>query len=464
MNNFNEKYNERQLISRGQWADTYKSVNSITKDIVVLKVLVNDKFNEEYIDRLQEEVRAIKEMESPNLININTMGSIIGNGATHYYIEAENFSGVSLKEKLQDGKLSGVEAVKILRQVAEGLKEFHFKSISYNELSCENIYVDEKGRVKLDTLAYLEGKYLSSSSTEEFGGEEDIFSLGSILYELVTGSSDFKPGKSKISDKNLLHIINKCTNTKYNMYEDLNGFVADCNAYLEYGGESENVVKEEPEVFVEENEEDVEVELKQNPYKVTPLQIVRNLGACVIVFLMVATTINGGSLFNKENTNKEESIAKVPTVTEPKVETPAEEEEAVEPEVEEETMDEPVVSSVSNDDTTYNQPTSTDNNNYNNSNNTSNNYYPNYNNTNNSTNNNTGNNTNNSTNNNTGNNTNNGGSQYPSQDSTDTPSDNDTNSGGSVPEETPTPEPTPTPTPDTTPEGDSNIEIESEIE
>lgn len=115
MNNFDEKYGEKQFVNRSQWADTYKAVNSITQDIVTLKVIINNSNNKEYIDNLQKEVRILKEMENHNLICINTMGSIVVEENTYPYIECQNFSGISLKEKLQGGKLSGVEAIKILK-------------------------------------------------------------------------------------------------------------------------------------------------------------------------------------------------------------------------------------------------------------------------------------------------------------------------------------------------------------
>lgn len=447
MNNFNEKYGEKQFINRSQWADTYKAVNSITQDVVTLKVIINNSNDKEYIDNLQKEVRILKEMENPNLICINTMGSIAGEENTYPYIECENFPGISLKEKLQSGKLSGVEAIKILKQVAEGLKEFHFKSIVYGKLSCDNIYIDENGAVKIDTLAYLEEKVLNEPLEEEFSEEEDIYSLGVILFELLTENTNFKPGKCKneISDEDLLHIIDKCTNKKFSTYEDLNKLVADADAYLEYGWESTAVDIQE-EVLIEEDEEDSEVEIKKNPYKTTPLQLITNLGACILVFLMLVTTINGGSLFNKKN--EETESAKPPVVTQPEEETLEEEEP-----VEEET---PEVEPVSNNNDNYSEPAynNTDDSYNNNNNNTSNNYYPN-----------NGNSSNNSNNNgnNSGNNGNNSGGQYPGKDDTDNPGGDTNNPGDGSLEETPTPDPLPEPNPDPAPDsGNSDVELESE--
>lgn len=457
MNNFNEKYGERQIIDRSQWADTYRAVNSITQDIITLKVIVNNSNNKEYIDNLRKEVRILKDMENPNLICINTVGSIVGEENSYPYIECENFPGISLKEKLQAGKLSGVEAIKILKQVAEGLKEFHFKSIVYGKLSCDNIYIDENGTVKIDTLAYLEEKILNEPLEEEFNEEEDIYSLGVILFELLTKNTNFKPGKCKneIYDEDLLYIIDKCTNKKFSIYEDLNKFVADADAYLEYIKEGAAVDTQE-EVLIEEDDEEYEVEIKKNSYKTTPLQLIIRLGVCLLVFLILATTINGGSLFN--NKKKDETASAKPPVQ--PVVTKLEEEilEDEEPVDEEATEVKPA----SNDKDNYSEPIYNNIDDNSNNNDTSNDYYPNNGNSNNNNNNNSNNNNNG---NNSGNTGNNSGGQYPGEDDTDNPGGDTNNPGDGSGEETPTPEPLPDPNPEPTPDsGDSDIGLESETE
>lgn len=86
----------------------------------------------------------------------------------------------------------------------------------------------------------LRWKTATEPLEEEFSGEQDIYSLGVILFELLTENTNFKLEKCKneIHDEDLLHIIDKCTNKKSTTYEDLNKFIENADAYLEYGGKS----------------------------------------------------------------------------------------------------------------------------------------------------------------------------------------------------------------------------------
>ena len=289
---FNQKYSKRQFINKNEYTETYSAINSITNNTVILKVINN----ESNINELKNKINILKNIENKNLIATNTIGSFIENDKTYYYIETEDFSSQSLSEKIKDYKFTPVEAVKILRQVCEGLREFHFKGLVYGNLSCENIYIDSNGLVKVDTLDCLNIK----EADENLSEEDDIFSLGVILFQLVTGKMEFKPGKckSEVSDNDLLFIIDRCTNKKYAAYEDLNKLIEDLSSYIEYGGISSRFYKSANEELYDE------VELDEISYKFKPIKLMRNIGVCVLLFLMIATVINGKSILNL-NKNKE---------------------------------------------------------------------------------------------------------------------------------------------------------------
>ena len=440
---FNQKYINRQFINKNEDTETYSAINSITNNTVILKVINN----ESNINELKDKINILKNIENKNLIATNTIGSFIENDKTYYYIETEDFPSESLSEKMKDYKFTPVEAVKILRQVCEGLREFHFKGLVYGNLSCENIYIDSNGLVKVDTLDCLNIK----DTDENLSEEDDIFSLGVILFQLVTGKMEFKPGKckSEVSDNDLLFIIDRCTNKKYAAYEDLNKFIEDLNSYIEYGGISSRSYKSANEELYDEYDE---VELYESPYKFKPIKLIRNIGACVLLFLMIATVINGGSILNlnknKENIEATNNSTAVTESNKEMAEEVAEEEQ------------EPAVTDVY-DENYNNQPVynkieeENSNNNYDYTNNITPVIRPNYNINNNISNNNNSNNNiqnpGNNTNNNLGNNTN------------TKPDDEDVNNGGNTEEETPQIPTTPDVTPDSgNTEGD-NSEGESEV-
>lgn len=308
MNNFKGKYGEKKFIGRSYWGDTYTAINYETKEVVNLNVIISNSSNKEYMDSLKEEIQILKSMGNPNLIRINTIEDIMGDECAYPYIESENFPGISLKEKLKDKTFSEEEAINILKQVVEGLRDFHFKNIAHKKLSYDNIYIDEKGTIKIDTLAYLARKDFTKRSKKDFSCEEDIYSLGVILYQLITGDHSFKLGKykSRISDKDILYIIDKCTNKKLGIYEDLSELIIDMEDYLEYDENSTKVVT------------------KKSSHKKTPLLVMAALGLCIVGILITTMIINGGSLLNKKN--EEEKLAKLQTINQTEKKEPKDKE------------------------------------------------------------------------------------------------------------------------------------------
>ena len=314
MKNFNEKYRKRQFISRDKWSDTYKAVNSVTKEIVTLKILNIQ--NQEEIKNIQSKIETLKEMESPNLISINSMESFVENEKTYYYIECEDFAGKKISEISAIEGFNSVEAIKIMRQVAEGLKEFHFKSFTYGNLDCEDIYIDNNGLVKLDTTAYLKNINSNEDLEEEFSEEEDIFSLGVILFKLVTDNSEFKVGKCKnyISDSDLINIIDRATNYKVNTYADLNEFISDANAYIEYGGTSyDNGTSDYHEDDYEEDGYDGygDYESEDDYYESGAKKLIKRIVACVAALLIMITAVKGVSLLNAKKNDVSQDVSQV---------------------------------------------------------------------------------------------------------------------------------------------------------
>ena len=386
MKNFEETYNIRHLIYQNDWAHVYKAINSITHDIVILKVLVNQSDNKDYIDKLIKEVDILKNMENTNSIAVNHISRYMEDGKTYYYIETEYFEGESLENILASKSLDSEQGVKIIKQAIEGLKEFHFKNKSYKNLNAKNIFINSEGLVKIDTLAYLEGKDLNLSGEEEavedFDDSEDIYSLGFILCQIILGKLDpnVLKYKKEIDDKYLVHMIEKATSKKsINQYHDLNDFLVDINSYLEFGGVSSKTKTDSEEVFVEDelledNSEYVSEDKKDK--RPRRGKLIKSLSLCLVIIVALGITAKGISLFNKDD-NKEKNNFTTP-VEDPSIDEKQIDEEEQVDEVDS-TFDENNTDNNMNDSSDINNVYSEDRNNINNSYNGSNSSNGNYN-------------------------------------------------------------------------------------
>ena len=255
MKRFNETYGKRQFLSRNEWADTYKAIHSESEEKVIVKVLVNKSTDEEYINNLSKEVKILKEIKNPNLIHINNMFQYSACGKTYYYIESEYFKGISLGEKIENNKLEEKEAINMVKEICGSINEFHSNNLSFNILSLENILINYNNQIKIDTLLYLENKRFVENEEENivkvFNPQSDIYDIGVILYNLLSGKTTFDKNKYKkdIKDKNLLRVIEKATNKNDEYkYENINRLIIDLKSYLLSGEIKLDDFKEEVKV------------------------------------------------------------------------------------------------------------------------------------------------------------------------------------------------------------------------
>ena len=268
MKRFNETYGKRKFLSRNEWADTYKAIHSKTEEKVIVKVLVNKSHDEVYINNLSKDIEILKNINSPNLIHVHDMFQYSACGKNYYYIESEYFKGITLKEKLESEKFSQKEAVKIVEQIAEVLKEFHNSNLSFDTLDLESILINSKNLVKIDILSYLENKKFIVNMEENteivaFNPENDIYSIGVILYNLLSGKTVFEKEKYKkdINDANLARVIEKSTNNEIeNKYKNIDRLIIDLKSYLLCGEIKDDSYDDEIKVNVKsKNKKDKKV-------------------------------------------------------------------------------------------------------------------------------------------------------------------------------------------------------------
>lgn len=448
MEDFRDKYTDIQLVEKDELAEVYVAINNETQQTVRIKVLRKESNHKRYIKDITEKINMLKDLKHENLIGINGIFSFVEKNYIYYYIETEYFKSKSLWNKTVFNKLTYRQILNIIKQIAEGLKEFHHKSLGHENLDTENIFIDSQGLVKVDVLSYLEQKYDESGELideEDFeaGKEEDIYSIGIILYTLITNDIDFSSRKlkKKIKDEEIFSIIYSATTDKADyMYENLNELIFDVSSYLES-------LPVDVEKTLDEIDSDVEEEnVQEYDSKLKKRRLIKKICACAAVFLLLVIGVKGIELLNK---NKKES-AKIKPTTEVVKEEPVKE-EPVEPEENTEVEEVDVATDAadiqSNDEDTYQNDYYSDEN-TNSSNNINNNYSNNHNNSN-YKNNHSSNNSN--SNNNTGNN--NGGNSSGSGNNntvvpkpeenngeSSKPEDNKPNTGG---EEKPNPNPNP---------------------
>ena len=315
MKYFNETYIKRKFLTRNEWADTYKAIHATTEEKVILKVLVRKSNDEEYINKLLKEVEVLKNIKNPNLIHVNHMFKYSGCGKTYYYIEGEYFKGISLEEKLANGKFEEKEAIKMFETIAEGLKEFHNRKILFNNLSLKNIIINSKDEIKIDILSYLEKKEFILHEEDEnigeirFNPQKDIYDLGIVLYSLLTGKIDFDSNnyKKEIPNKNLVSIIEKAINDNVeNKYKSINRFILDIKSYLRCGELSNETY--------EEKEENTDKKKRKKG------KVGKTLGVCAAIVIVGGALVYGYDLFEKSNIDDQTNTTKVEESAEPKEE------------------------------------------------------------------------------------------------------------------------------------------------
>jgi serine/threonine protein kinase len=162
--------------------------------------------NETEKKRFLQEAQAAARLNHPNICMVFEVDEVDGQS----FIAMELVEGQTLKEKIKTGPLDIKEVLNISIQIAEGLSEAHEKGIIHRDIKSANILISPKGRVKIMDfgLAKLAGQVgltktrstagtVAYMSPEQIQGQEvdartDIWSLGVILYEMLTGKLPFQ--------------------------------------------------------------------------------------------------------------------------------------------------------------------------------------------------------------------------------------------------------------------------------
>jgi serine/threonine-protein kinase len=212
-------YEVISLLGEGGMGQVYRGRDPRLGRDIAIKVLARDALQDaDATARLEREARAIAALSHPNIVAVYDVGHEDGS----FYLVTELLEGKTLRDSMQAPPMSWRRTVEIGAEVAEGLSAAHAKSIVHRDLKPENIFLTDNGRVKIldfglaqtdpvlsqrdegnipttrwfqtqpgtviGTLGYMSPEQLRGESVDP---SADLFSLGCILFEMVTAKKPF---------------------------------------------------------------------------------------------------------------------------------------------------------------------------------------------------------------------------------------------------------------------------------
>lgn len=196
----------------GGMADVYKAKDHTLGRFVGIKVL-KPEFSEDvnFVTKFRTEAQSAAVLEHPNIVNIYDVGS---ENFVHYIV-MEYVEGITLKTYIEKkGQISFKEAVSIAIQVGRGIEAAHNKHIIHRDIKPQNIIISTEGKVKVTDFGIARVANTNTINSDVMGsvhyaspeqarngfvdGKSDIYSLGIVMYEMVTGRVPFD-GESTVA-------------------------------------------------------------------------------------------------------------------------------------------------------------------------------------------------------------------------------------------------------------------------
>jgi len=231
------------LIGQGGMGAVYKVRQPALDRFVALKILPPAVANDPgFAERFNREARALARLNHPHIVAVHDFGKV---GELHYFL-MEFVDGANLREVEQAGRISPEQALAIVPQICEALQFAHNEGVVHRDIKPENILMDKKGRVKITDfgIAKIVGAmadkpsltgvkdivgtphYMAPEQVEKpetVDHRADIYSLGVVFYEMLTGElplGKFAPPSQKTQldvrlDEVVLHTLEKEPERRY---------------------------------------------------------------------------------------------------------------------------------------------------------------------------------------------------------------------------------------------------------
>ena len=210
-----DRYELEEVVGHGGMSTVYKAHDSLLERNVALKVL-HQQYNEDedFVERFKHEARSVAQLQHPNIVTVIDRGEEDG----RQYIVFEFIDGENLKELVvRKGRLGLRDALEIALEIARGLAFAHDHGLIHRDVKPQNVLLNGDGRAKVTDFGIARsldvdhgvtqpGTILGTSNyiaPEQASGQPvdahtDVYSLGIVLYEMLTGELPF-PGESFVA-------------------------------------------------------------------------------------------------------------------------------------------------------------------------------------------------------------------------------------------------------------------------
>lgn len=200
------RYEIRELIGIGGMANVYRCYDTVDDREVAIKILKDEYLNnEEFIRRFKNESKAIAVLSHPNIVKVYDVSF----GDMIQYIVMEYIDGITLKEYInQQGTLSWKETVHLITQILMALSHAHSKGVVHRDIKPQNMMLLSDGTIKVTDFGIARFSNSTRTMTEQAigsvhyiapeqakgditDGKTDIYSIGVMMYEMLTGKLPF---------------------------------------------------------------------------------------------------------------------------------------------------------------------------------------------------------------------------------------------------------------------------------
>src|ERR1700756_2915369 len=201
------RYRVISRVGSGGMADVYLAEDQLLGRMLAVKLLHHHfAEDQEFVERFKREASSAAALSHPNIVGIFDRGEWGGT----YYIAMEYVEGRSLKDALrQDGAMDAASAIDIVIQILRAARFAHKRGVIHRDLKPHNVIIDEKGRARVTDFGIaragasdmtLTGSIMGTAqylAPEQAQGHPvsaatDLYSIGVILYELLTGVVPFE--------------------------------------------------------------------------------------------------------------------------------------------------------------------------------------------------------------------------------------------------------------------------------